>query len=277
MKLTSVEIHPENSSSAVVLSFRDPRRTLPYNVKKIFGLDADEIIPRYYGASGTKKFYQLSLGKRDIVILVELNPNYSASESYSDLRDAVYRMVASSRTGKIQIQFKNGTEVVAGITGTVKKIEAPQFEKTQEVQITVNCDDKMLQALDPDVVVVAGLNPADTLVQDLKSTAPHGFKFELAITANIANLIISDPNDDWIFTITPIGGFLTGDVLYFSSEVNDKYLYIVRGGVTIHLADVIGPGSIWPILFHGDNHFALTHPTNVVWNAISHFPTYWGV
>lgn len=280
MKLTGVELHPANSSDVAVMSFRDPRGENPYNVTGITGLGADEIVPKYYGGPGNTdgNFYNMSLMKRDVVIKIQLNPSFADNQSYSDLRDALYRMIASSRTGKIQLQFKNLTEVVAAISGFISKFETSLFEKTHEVQITIKCDEPMLKALNPTVVAVAGLNPANTTIQDAKSTAVHGFQFDLGITANIASLIATNSGDSsWQFEVIPVGGFLAGDVLHFSSEYNNKYLYLTRGATTIQLADVISAGSVWPILFPGSNVFALTHPTNVVWNAISYYPTYWGV
>ncbi len=103
---SSVELHPANSSDVCVLSFRDPTHANPYNVKEIIGLDADEIVPRFYGGSGNSKFYNLLLEKREIVIRVELNPKFGEFETFSDLRDKLYRLIASSRTGIIQISVQ---------------------------------------------------------------------------------------------------------------------------------------------------------------------------
>ncbi len=229
MRVTSVELHPANSSDVCVLSFRDPRRQNPYNVKAIDGLDADEIVPRYYGGLGSSKLYNLLIEKRDVVIRVELNPRFGQYETYSDLRDALYKMIASSRTGRIQLQFKNGIEVVAAISGFISKFEAPNFEKTQEIRLTVKCDEPMLKALTPIVVDVAGLDPVLTVIQDATSTAPHGFKFEVAFTAFSASFNIKDPNDsNWAFEIVPAGGFVPNDILLFGSESNNKYLYYLR-------------------------------------------------
>lgn len=123
------------------------------------------------------------------------------------------------------------------------------------------------------------LDPANTIIDDVKSTAPHGFYFELKMLSDISLLTISDSNDDsWQFAIVPNGtGFLKDDVLIFSSEHNNKFLYIERGLDTIYLADAIFPGSIWPIMFPGINTFALSTPNSVEWIAISYYPTYWGV
>lgn len=278
MKLTSVEIHPESSSEVVVLSFRDPASVNKYNVKGITGLDADQIVPKYYGTSSGSKFYDLSLEDRNLVVRIGLNPDFASSQTYSDIRDELYRVISSSRTGRVQLQFKNTTDVVAAISGFISKFEAPQFEKTQEVQLTISCDEPLLKALTPVSVVVAGLNPALFGIIDNLSTAPHGLKMVASINANISSLIITQLGyPDVLFTITPVGGFLNGDVLHFSSEYKDRELYLVRGSATTQLADVIAAGSYWPTMFPGGNSYVFSHPTNVVLTSITYYPTYWGV
>lgn len=281
MRVTSVELHPAGSTEVCVLSFRDPRGLNPYNVKGMSGLDAsDGIAPKFYGVSANSvaKFFNLSLQKREVGLSISLSPNRTVDETYSDLRDDLYRMIASSRTGLIQIQFKNETGVVAAISGFVTKLEAPHFEKTPEVEFAIQAVDPWLKAPAPVNVDVVGLNLADVNIQDLLSTAPHGFDFQMTFLANLASINISDPTDgSWSFVVTPVGGFLTGDVLHFSSDPSNKLLYIVRGAATIYLADVIAPGSIWPILFPRDNHFGAVSPGSMHIDAISYYPTYWGV
>lgn len=278
MKLTSVEIHPNGSSSVLALSFRDPQALNPFNAVSITGLDPDTIVPKYYGASGSSKFYDMAILKRQIVMVVKLNPNFSNNDTYSSLRDKIYKIIASSRTGKIQLQFKNGTTVVAVSNGFVSRIEAPHFEQKQEVKITIDCDKGMLESLDPTAVAVGGLNPNDFVITDDVSTAPHGFMFDLAVNVNAASIVITDPTDaSWAFTVAPVGGFLIGDVLHFSSIYGNKFINLTRGLVTVQLGEVVAPGSIWPILFPGDNHFHFSTPASLVLDAISYYATYWGV
>jgi hypothetical protein len=277
MKITSVEIHPTGSSDVCVLSFRDPRRLNPYNIKAIAGLDADEIVPKYYGGSGASKQYNLSIEKRDIVVRIELNPNFALNQSVSSLRDDLYRFIAASRSGTVQLRFKNGNNVVAGLSGFINKFEAAHFSKTPEVQLTIACEDPMLRGVDPISIDVGDLSPALTTIEDDLSTAQHGFTFEMEFDANLASFNIHDPDDNWSFEITPVGGFLNNDVLHFSSEKNNKYLHVVRSGNTIHLADVITSGSIWPIIFPKTNEFVCENPGSLTWLSISHYPTYWGV
>lgn len=280
MRVTSVEIHPANSANAIELSFRDPRRLNPYNVKAIVGLDADEITQHYYGGSGSENaaYYELSLKKREIVVRIELNPSFLGGESYSDLRDNLYRLISSSRTGMVQLQFKDGDDVVASISGFVSKFESPHFAKTQEVQITIGCENPLLRSPDPIITDVSGLDPALTTVTDSLSTAPHGFTLGLNVLANIMHVIISDPGDsNWMFDVFLTPYFIPGDVIHLSSEYNNKAAYLDRSGTIIQLGNNIMPTSVWPILFPGDNNFELAEPASLEWDYINYYPTYWGV
>jgi len=281
MKVTSVEIHPEPATDFISLSFRDLKAATPYNILSITGLDADQIVPRYYPGTGTSKFYNLSLESRVIAIQVALNPRFTQNESYSDLRDTLYKRIAYSRSGKVTLQFKNGAATVATIVGFISKFEAPYFEKKPVVTITINCDDPLFKALDPTVIDVNGLNPANTLVSDFVSTAPHGVTFvftEIAGMGPAGAIIISDPTDpSWTFSVTPNTNPLVNDTLTIISDMGKKDVYITSGGVKTYLAGKITPGSSWPMIFPGDNRFAINNPTSWRWTTISHYPSYWGV
>lgn len=279
MKITSVEFHPDGSSDVMELSFRDPGRELPYNVKGIEGLDADEIVSQFYGAPGTVSFFNMVMVKRTVVALLELNPDYAANETPSSLRDRIYKMISSSRKGLIHLWFKNEDTVVATISGYFNKVEAPLFTKTPEVQVTIACDEPMLKAPNEVSLTVVGLDPTLTVITDDISTSPHGFRFEMSFDSPVASFVMADPDDDdWEFVVTPVGGFLADDVLHYSSEYNNKYLYVVRAGNTIQLADVLEAGSVWPMIFpNRENKFAVSSGTSMDWDAIKYYPTFWGV
>lgn len=280
MKITTVEIHPAGSSNVIVLSLRDPARELPYNIKTIIGLDADEIVSRYYGVSGDQntRFYDLTLEKREPILRIELNPDFSLNQTYSDLRDELYKIISSSRTGLLQLHFKNGFEDVAVLSGFVQKFEASLFTKTPEVQLTLKCPDPWLKAPLPVIMDISGFDPGSTNIVDNVSTAPHGFGFEMEFTGDVDILTINNQDSPgWSFAIAPVGGFLSGDVLHYSSELSERFLFYNRAGLIMHLADVVVPGSIWPILFPGNNYFTFSHADFLNWVQIAHYPTYWGV
>lgn len=281
MKLTGVELHPGGSATPIVLSFRDPRRAQPYNVKRMTGLDAGEIISRFFSAPGDSqtKYYTMSMEQRDIGVVIELNPNFS-DNTYSDLRDDLYRMISATRTGLIEIRFKNGATTVAVISGHISKLDTDHFEKDQEVTLTISAIDgeTLLKAPEPIEVPLAGITPESTVILDELSTAPHGFSFMVAFVAATPKFRMEDVGDPNVFfEITPDGGFLEDDILAFSSEPADKYAFIVRGVDDIHLADKIAR-SAWPLIRPGVNSFTCPlYTANLEWVSISHRPTYWGV
>ena len=298
MKITNISLVSEGSELAN-FSFRDPSSRNRYVVKGVFGLDADEINSVYYGDSldGLQHYRESRLKGRELVFRVVLNPKFSEGESYSSLRDDMYRTISRSRTGLIDVHFNNGGSTTAKVSGYVTKFEAALFNRDAEVQITMKCDptSSMLRAperfyLDADTLI------ASTTIRDDLSTAPHGFKFQATITAIAEVLVISDSatTPTWQFVVQPgtIGassGFLVNDVVYFSSEPNDKYFYIVRSATTYQLVSKIWTGSKWPILFPGGNDLEFRTldlvggavPTTATkaytWNEFSYYPTYWGI
>lgn len=282
MKITNIDVYSANPERIINFNFRDPTSQNPYIVKQIIGLDADEITPKFYGVSllSKDKYYDLSSKKRELVILLGLNPDFSTGKSYSDLRDDIYRFVSASRTGAVQLRFKNGTVVKAAISGFITKVEAPVFTKTQEAQITISCRDSMLLGLDEVNVDISSLDPTLTTITDDESTAPHGMRFGIKFSTNVINFLIKDAVDPtWKFEVnltgSPLVQFQNNDVLHLSSEFNNKHLYLVRGASTSQLADRIISNSIWPIIFPGENTFVC--PPNVTWEYILYYPTYWGV
>lgn len=253
--------------------------TQRYIIKDATGWSMDEILPMYRGTGAStprRKFFELKMQQRDIVMKIKLNPQYSLNETPSSLRDALYKAVSSYYTSDIELRFMNGATTVASISGFVTKFEALLFSSNPEIIINLRCDDAFLR--DPAVVNVSlpAASTAPTIVDNI-STAPHGFKFRLTLTSASAGIKFQKPGDgEWYFDIDY--DFLNGDVLWFSSELNDRYLYVVRSGVTIHIADKLTAGSTWPLIFPGTNSFAVVMTsTTFTWNSITHFLTYWGV
>lgn len=282
MRVTSVDLVSPNFSEAITFNLRGTDPSSRYMVKDIVGLDAEEITPRFYGfgANTSPKFYDFGLKPRDIAIRVVLKPRHNLDESVSDIRDELYRAISATRTGQISLNFNSGSTLVARIFGFITKFEVPYFSKSPEVQLTVRCNDPMFRAINPvhytDDILSAS-NPV--LVPDSLSTAPHGFSMQVTFNTSSLTFTIQDAptNPEWSFTIVPSGGFNVGDVLHFSSDFSNKYLYMVRGGVTTHLIDRLQPSSIWPILFPGLNTFHFNDIAKVDWNFLEYYAAYWGV
>lgn len=281
MRVTSVDMYSAASEEAISFNLSGNVSNEQYEARQILGLDAQEIVPKFYGAGADgSKFYEYGMKPRDVVIRVILKPRFELNETYGDVRDRLYRAISANRTGLVTLNFNAGATIVACISGSITKFEAGHFTKTPEVQITVNCKDPMFKGLTPTIFEEAELTTTNPLkIPDSRSSAPHGFKSEIKFTAPEDQLTIMDAEIDptWVFMVVPDGGFLTDDILYFSSEYSNKYVYLTRGATTVQLADKIYPGSIWPIVFPGSNEFYIDEMNNVDVQKVEYTASYWGV
>jgi hypothetical protein len=281
MRVTNIGLYSDNVE-AISFSLTDVEPTDQYMVRNIVGLDGDELIPRFYGFGRRtgQKFYDFAMKPRDIVIRIVLHPRFNLDESYSDVRDTLYRAISSVRTGLITLHFNAGATTVARIFGFITKFEVPYFTQLPEVQITVRCDDPMFRAINPVVYDPSKLRTTNPIIiADSLSTAPHGFQMQVTFTAATASFTIQDEATDpeWLFKVIPSGGFLTGDILHFSSEYTNKYLYLIRDLTTIQLVDKIQPESVWPIIFPGATEFHFVDIANFDWDVLEYYAAYWGV
>lgn len=282
MRITGVELSSDNANIFTFGTSQVPSND-KYLIKTIVGLDADELNRKFYGfgAQSNSKFYRYGLTKREIVLRVVLNPNYSINESFSEIRDDLYRTISSSRTGLINLLFTGGGSALATISGYITKFEVPYFSKVPEIQITIQCPDPMLRGYSPVKYTQGEINSQNPLiVPDSSSTAPHGFSFSVEFLSAKTDFLIKDDDafPEWSFRVIPSGGFSVGDTLFMSSEYGDKKLYIKNNiGQITSLMDRIEPGSLWPIIFPGTNEFYIQDIGSLDWLNLSYYPAYWGI
>ena len=284
MRVTSVDMYSATFEEAISFSLQGSDPNAQYMIRTIIGLDADDIVPKFYGwgIGGENRFYDFSLKPRDVVLRVVLNPRAKLEETYSEIRDDLYRTISANRTGIVKLHFNSGATTVSSITGSIVKFESAYFNKLPEVQITIRCNDPIFKAINPVIFGPTELfttNPVH--IPDSLSTAPHGFTAQFTFkTATPTFTIQDDPTTpEWKFKINwgANGQFEVGDVLYLSSEYSNKYIYIIRAGVTIQLANLIEPTSLWPILFPGQNEFYIPEIDTFDWNELKYYASYWGV
>lgn len=285
MRITDVALYSgskEGAEELLTFSLSKSEPTALFMVRDMTGLDNEELIPRFYGFSlNTKaKYYDFGMKARTIVLRLVLNPRFGIDESYSDLRDNLYRAISAVRTGVVVLHFNSIGTTVARIYGFITKFEVPYMTPLPEVQLTIRCDDPMFRAIDPETFLQPDLPTANPVIlTDPISTAPHGFQFQCTFKSTATSFTIQDAiiNPEWVFKVIPSGGFQSGDVLYFSSDYANKYLYMVRGTVTTYLVDKIQPESIWPLMFPGSTEFYFLDIAAFNWNKLEFSAAYWGV
>lgn len=284
MRLTGIEIY-SGLEEVLSASLRVPGPTDRYLVKAIYGLDTDELVPKFYsyGLKNGDPFYRMGMRAREVVMRLVLSPNWENGETFSDLRDNLYRAIARNRRGLLTLYLKDGSSTVAQIEGRVTKFEVPHFNADPELQVTIECPDPYLRGITQ--VEILGDTFEDPpsgyiSIPDNYSTAPHGMEMMVTLGTTLSDFTVQDDVDpDWTFVVTPETDFLPEDKLYIRSDHGKKELWMLRGSTKTSLMDKVSIDSVWPILFPGDNQFYL--PRLLAWAAaidyVRFYPHYWGV
>jgi len=293
MKVTSVRLSSE--VTYIDIGIKSPGTTDSYLIRSITGLDADDVVQRFYATAEDpislqeRGLYDMVMPNREIVMSIITNPDYGTSETYSDLRDALYKMIAASRFGDVTLSFFDGSTEKAILRGNISKLESVLFSEAPEIQLTIVAKDTMLRAPDSGRVYVSSgtLNASSTAfnLTDSDSTAPHGVTWAIQFDADVGSFTLGNNDEGWIFHLAyPGDGFKEDDILRFSSEHNRKYVFLngYPGDPNdpparpYSIIDLITPTSVWPIMFPGTNHFDYV-ATTYTWLNWSYLPVYWGI
>lgn len=306
MKVTKLEIC---SPGAIVntlithlsFSFNGEDRTNPYVLKKIDGLNPDEIIRTYNDGPA---FYRLRPKEKKLSIHVKINPNYKDNISIGELRDYLYNLVAFNTKAvtwnsdtKLQFRFLNGSEYLASIFGVVSKIDTDIFSNSSDLILTVDCDDPFFRSTE-DVNLSSNIMldshakhylngqlfnvESAFYCNDEKSTAPHGFRMEIECvseppfdTYNPKKFLIWDSRNVQKYLFASSFDFQVGDWIFFSSEEDNRYFSIGRGFANYDMLNTFYWGSIWPMISPGENFFEVSEGFNI--RTVKHRYSYWGV
>lgn len=294
----NIDLLAKNGSRSINFGFRDPGNRLPYQVKSVTGLDADEIINHFAGnsSSDSTSFNTPTLVKREVSLLLGLNPDWGINRTFSDLRDDLYRLIGSCPSGMVWIRFNYGTSeddshVKAVLLGRISKVEANHFVERPEVQLTITAEDyPMLQANslteidDPSWVARTQVATEALHLEDLVSTAPHGLYAEFEFTASTTNFKMEGLSylEGLNFEIDSFS-FQDNDLLYLSSQPDNRYVYVKRGSTITHLVDKVTAASVWPVLYPGSNFYTWRTGTlegtssRAICRQIAWTSTFWGV
>lgn len=269
-----------NDLEVATFDFEGPKPRNSYILRAVDGLDAEQIIPQFYGQGDVSNanFSSLVLQPREVVMRIGLRPNWRVGETPAMLRSNLQRAIASNRKGTVQLRFFDDEVAVGVLEGFITKFNAPTSTKDTDVFITVKCENPLIRSLDVTSQIVAEVDLGEIVViNDPISTAPHGMYLKFTFTGNESEFVIREPggSPDWSFEIAY--SFLTGDQLYISSDENNKYVYRVRSSVTLHLADKLSIGSTWPLMFPKENSYLVENDESLTLNEWYWYDTFWGV
>lgn len=278
-------------------------RDNPYILKRATGLDPEEIIRTYNDGPA---FFRLRPKERVISMQIKLNPNYGNNISIGDLRDYLYRLIATNTKAstwnsdtKLELRCMSGSIYVGSLFGVISKLEADIFSNSPDVTIEFTCDDPFIRSvnfIDLSDSIQTNSSESHTYFNgitynvessfscnDEKSTAPHGFQFEAQCISTPPSsetepkkFIIWDSRNPLYYIFSATMDFQPGQVVHFSSEEDNRYFYTITNmGLKIDLLNSIYWGSIWPMLSPGDNFIEVSEGFNIT--AVRHRESYWGV
>lgn len=261
-----------------------------YILKAASGLGVDDIFKQDagyfinpYTPEFTYNYYDMLLKERVVNLVVDINPDYSEDEMARFLRDEIYKSISYSRQKELELRFSikhaSGSSDTASLFGDITKVEGDIFSADSQVGITFKCLDPFFKSVseieydDPDHW---GGEPDVIEVTDDYSTAPHGFRIVFTFDEDCDSFKIYNSDNEG-FTV--VHDFLDGQELHFSSEFNNRDIFMYVSGDKFSMMDKIAPGSVWPVMKPGDNQFKMFEPFGDAHGAVNLFyyrKTYWG-
>jgi len=224
-------------------------------------------------------FNSARLVSREIVITAHLLPNLEINRhvlySYFPLKS------------KVNLRFKTDTRNCS-IDGYVKGVEIGINDKHEIAQITVDCPDPLFYDIAMSSAAFSGIIGKFTFPFCNNSLTEKLIEFS-TIESTTENVVFYEGDAEVGFTIllsffgscTGIGiyntgthekieidtdiveeltgeAIQTGDVIEISTVKGQKYIHLIRGGVTYNILNSISDDSDWFQLVRGNNIFAYT-------------------
>jgi hypothetical protein len=260
-----------NGLSVVDLPIVDALPSDLYILKGVDGLGPPEIDVSIADTLNAGGVYQGRRPQsREIVASIGLNPDYTAGQSVSDLRESLYGMLTPGYIDNIVVQILDGLTVIATTVGYVKKLEINPFSKDPQVDLTIACLQQYLLA--PNLLFLSPASKSAPVITNV-ATAPAGFHMEVVFTAPLASWMLSDiSGKKMLFTYA----FLTADKLIFDTRPGSRGIWVLRGAVLTNIIYALSTDSIWYMLHGGDNVFA-TSSQSFTWGDVYYLPQYWGI
>lgn len=272
------------SSSKLVdtltVSDSDPVENDPIQILNVDGLDPVKAAIDVVTSGNVDGAVSLdaSVPTRNIVMTLRPNPDWSTWTA-EQLRQFIYNYFIP----KTQVKLIFTSEEISGaveIMGTVESCDANPFTKDPTYLVSIICPDPYFVAVDPVVVDGAIINQSSwgssKTTISLPGNVPVGM--ELKVADGFDNELYIQVGNPEVGTFHMVGS--VAGIFYMGSIPLKKYVRSgdpANGTFTNRLYE-LELGSIWPLLYPGDNDFAVMNAYNVgvTWE-LSYYPKYGGL
>lgn len=236
----------------------------PVQIRNIDGLGPvkADIMTTAFATGDGELFQGAIVGKRNIVLTLGLNPNWT-DQTMSSLRQLLYRYLLPKSWTKLRF-FSDQMNTV-DIEGYVESFEPNIFSQDPEVQVSVICPKPDFIEVDATIYYGTVDDGTAELEFEYFGTVEAGFEVRidnsaenLAYTGPLDISMMQEPNDAEVFSIDPVT--IDGTQYFKLSTVKGakraQTIELADGGATNLLAVVTGD-SVWPSVKPGTNVFSV--------------------
>lgn len=280
--LTRVEVQSSTASLTEILNLSIDEATTDairlLNIEGLGPVKAD-INTTPFGSFDGEQFNGASVGKRNIVLTLGLNPNWE-DQSMASLRAILYQYFMP-KLG-VFMSFVSTHLPRVGILGYVESFEPNMFSKDPEIQISLLCPQPNFVAADPVVVTgTVGIAPVTATEIDYEGTVETGFLLVVSpsggnpsYTGNVAIRNVCRSND--LFQVTAT--IDADSQLHLSTVQGEKYVRAMDGEVFLsNLLPYTSVELVWMPLYPGTNDFSVASAeTGQTWE-LTYTPQYGGI
>jgi len=236
-----------------------------------------------FGSIDGEAYTGSSVGKRNLVITVGLNPNW-IDQSIESLRTLLYAYFMPKQS--VKLRFFSDSMVTVEISGYVEGFEPNIFTKDPEIQISIICPMPDFVAIAS--TVVTGIVAPNNVPQpgaDIGYAGNVAAGFLLRVDANATVPAYSGPLDivsrtpfSLAFSINPMTAD-NGQYFEMSSVRGTKYAQGVNilGGARVTLLRNVAASSAWPQLEPGVNNFYVAASTSGQAWTLTYFNRFGGL
>lgn len=235
----------------------------PVQIRNVDGLGPvkAEIVTSPLATSDGELYQGASIGKRNIVLTLGLNPNW-VDQTMSSLRQLLYAYFLPRAW--VKLRFYSDELPVVDIEGYVESFEPNIFSEDPEIQISIICPKP--DFIEPDATIYYGTVDEGGTELDFVYLGTVSSGFELRVDQTPAKatytgpltIVVKSPTVAQTFLINP----MTSDgVKYFklSSVKNFKRALNVdkATGALTNLLSAVDSSSVWPQLQPGHNYITV--------------------
>lgn len=213
---------------------------------------------------------------RNIVLYVELKPDYSSGQTYTALRRYLYEVFTPR--SEVQLTFNDAVLDAMSIMGYVESHEPDIFSDNPAVQISVLCPDPYFRnPSSPSTVVNVASSSAASFNVPYSGHVPVGFLIEYDVNETLSEAKLTLLKTGTKGELTVHTAFQAGDRIRINTVPGQKYVQRVRGGEVTSILGAFS-GAMSPMkLENGQNYFTFNRRWSIDGFKITYRTLYGGL